>query len=113
MIIALLLGLSGTVLSGLMIYAIEENAGPLAGWVTADNGSSLLPAVISTARADEGADAKYDRHESAEEFWEDVHEIFANLMLLLIAVHVAGVLYSSHVERENLVRAMVTGRKRL
>ena len=113
MIVALLIGLSGTVFSGLMIYAIEENAGPLAGWVAAANASPVLPTIISTARADEDAYEEHDEHESAEEFWEEVHEIFANLMLLLIAVHVAGVLYSSHVDKENLVRAMITGRKRL
>jgi cytochrome b len=113
MIVALLISLSGTVYSGLMIYAIEENAGPLAGWVAADNSSPVLPGIISTARADEDADTEHGEHDSAEEFWEEVHEIFANLMLLLIAAHVAGVLYSSHVEKENLVKAMITGRKRL
>ena len=33
-------------------------------------------------------------------------------MLLLIAVHVAGVLFSAYIHRENLVKAMITGRKK-
>jgi cytochrome b len=119
MIVALLIGLSGITFSGVMLYAIEEDAGPLAGWVAAGNTSSSLPSIISTARADDDDDDEYEEDgehgedESAEEFWEEIHEFFANLMLLLIAAHVAGVLYSSYVEKENLVKAMITGRKRI
>lgn len=46
------------------------------------------------------------------ESFEDVHEAAASLMLALVGVHVAGVLVSSWLHRENLVRAMVTGYKR-
>lgn len=44
-------------------------------------------------------------------FFEELHELSANLMLLIIVIHVAGVFVSSWLHRENLVRAMVTGKK--
>lgn len=85
MILLLLLSLALTAGSGMALYAVDEHAGPLAGLMTAS--------------------------ESAEEFWEELHELFGNLTLVLVIVHVAGALVSSYLHRENLVKAMVTGRK--
>ena len=42
---------------------------------------------------------------------EEFHEVLGNGMLLLVGVHIAGVIVSSRLHRENLVRAMLTGRK--
>ena len=42
---------------------------------------------------------------------EEVHEAAANIMIALVGVHLLGVVVGSWVHRENLVRAMVTGRK--
>jgi cytochrome b len=84
MVIALLLGIALVSLTGMIIIASEGN-GPLAG------------TVFSTLSGD----------------WvEDVHEFFANFTLLMVIAHVSGVLVSSFLEGENLVKAMVTGRKK-
>jgi len=108
MIIALLLGLAVTSYSGLKVYAIEEGAGPLAQQATEIS-------VISAAYADDDDDEHEGKHEKEgdEDFWEEVHEASANFVLFLVVLHIAGVLVSSKLYKENLVRAMVTGKKKL
>lgn len=46
-----------------------------------------------------------------EDAFEDVHEALATAWLVLVGVHVAGVLVSSLLHRENLPRSIVTGYK--
>jgi len=46
------------------------------------------------------------------EWLEELHEFFSNAMLALVLVHVAGVLVSSRLHHENLVRGMIDGYKR-
>jgi cytochrome b len=87
MILILLIFLAATVFSGTVLYGMEERAGPLAAWVAENS--------------------------AREEIWEDLHEVFANLTLLLVVLHVVGVLFSSRAHRENLVKAMINGRKRV
>jgi cytochrome b len=43
---------------------------------------------------------------------EDIHGVFANGLLVLIALHIGGVRLASRRHGENLVRAMLTGLKR-
>lgn len=45
------------------------------------------------------------------EWLEEAHEVAATAMLAVVLVHVAGVAFGSWAHRENLVRAMVTGRR--
>jgi len=117
MVIALLLMLFIVSFSGLKLYALEEGKGPLAQNIE----------LISTAYADRDEDKtkyrekEYDEDESeksesdeddAEEFWEEIHEASTELLLLLIFVHIAGVFMSSLLHGENLVRAMISGKKK-
>ena len=49
---------------------------------------------------------------SRSEFMEDIHEVLANITLALVVLHVLGVIVASLAHGENLVSAMITGRKR-
>jgi len=84
MIVALLASICLVAFSGMVLIA-SEGQGPLAGTIfAAMNGETM----------------------------EEVHEFLANFSLLLVLVHVGGVLISSLLESENLVKAMITGRKK-
>ncbi len=43
---------------------------------------------------------------------EELHEGLSNLLLFCILVHIAGVIFTSWRQKENLVAAMISGRKR-
>jgi len=85
MVILLLSCIALIAFSGMVMIA-SEGHGPLAG------------TLFSTWNGD---------------WMEDIHEFLADFTLLLIFAHVAGVLFSSLLEGENLAKAMWTGRKKL
>ncbi len=87
MVIALLIGLVLTSVSGLALYGAEDYAGPLAGLMSG-TGKDAIEAL------------------------EEVHEFFAGFTLTLAVFHVMGVVLSSIVHRENLIKGMLTGCKR-
>ncbi len=45
------------------------------------------------------------------ETFEEIHELFANAMLVVVMLHILGVIASSFMHRANLAKAMVTGYK--
>jgi cytochrome b len=127
MILALLLSLAITTVTGLKLYGIEGH-GP---WAqnsainyTANNNHELVMLVNGRDHDDDdeyedrekydGKDKEREKHEvdeEAEEFWEEIHEFFANFTLLLVLLHITGVIISSARESQNLVKAMITGYK--
>ena len=85
MVLALLASLTLTVVSGIALYGATDFAGPLAGFLRGELAADLL---------------------------EGVHELGANLTLLLVLLHLGGVFFSSLEHGENLVKSMITGRKK-
>jgi cytochrome b len=88
MVVALMLSLTVTSLTGLAVYGAQELSGP-----------TMAPLLSGLS-------------EGWAHALEDIHEVLANLTLLLVLLHVAGVAFASLEHRENLVRAMITGLKR-
>lgn len=44
---------------------------------------------------------------------EDTHAYASDAVIVLVVVHIVGVVGMSMLQRENLIRAMITGRKRI
>jgi cytochrome b len=114
MAVALLASLGATTYTGMAMLA-QEGEGPLASVM----GPTAQVAVVSPALADDDEHEEHREHggeagghSEAGEQWEEIHEVFANLTLALMALHILGVIASSTAHRENLVRAMIDGRKR-
>jgi cytochrome b len=106
MVLALLVSLPAAGVTGLALQGAEQGTGPFA---SLSAGTTVtMPAVIAKAMAD---DDDEEENEGNEKLWEELHEFFANLTLLLVVLHITGVIIGSLAHRENLVRAMLTGRK--
>ena len=118
MILALLFALIGTTGTGMALLAVEEGEGPLAGIITAEaaGGVELGVTRAELVRSDDDDDddrGRYVEHEDGddEEVIEAFHSAFVYFTLTLVALHIFGVIASSFAHGENLVRAMITGRK--
>jgi cytochrome b len=109
MVFALLLFLAITVMTGMILYAAEEGAGPLAPFYA--QMESLQPGTVDADRDDDQPGAEREG-EGGEDTLEEFHEVAANATLALVIFHILGVILASFVHHENLARAMVTGRKR-
>lgn len=101
MVFVLLLFISLTCWSGLKVYAIEGK-GPLAQEVNI---------LIAPAYADDEELERKNFDKQAHRFWKDVHEFLANFTLFLVITHIIGAVLASIVHGENLIKAMVTGRR--
>ena len=84
MVVLLLVSLLLTTLTGFAVYGADQGAGPLAG--------------IGSEH---------------EEFWEEAHELCANFTLFLVVVHIIGVIVECNIHRENLIKAMWHGFKKI
>ncbi len=87
MIYILLIALIVLVCSGMLLIGLQLGLGPFAAWA--------LNVAFST-----------------EMQVTQLHAWCYQLLLVLIAIHLAGVVVESLIQRTNLVRAMITGNKR-
>lgn len=106
MVVTLLISLFMVSYTGLKLYAVEEGLGPLA------EGNNISLISRAYADSDEHKEDKYSVNKDSEDFWEELHEFFANFTVFLVLLHIAGVYFSGHLHKENLVKAMITGRKK-
>lgn len=97
MVLMLMVGCLATVWTGLELYAAEDGKGPLA------HATPVIAQALAAGEISLGGG----------EFWEEVHEVLANLTFLLVLLHIGGVVLASILHRENLIGAMFTGRKRV
>lgn len=108
MVIALLVSLLLTSVSGLKVYGLEGH-GPLAQATSVESTREIMMAE-NKFQFIYVNDDDHDEEEG-DEFWEEVHEFLANFTVLLVVMHITGVIISSIRENQNLIRAMITGYK--
>jgi cytochrome b len=118
MIAVLILSLLFLTLTGLKTYGVKGH-GPLAGHeisfvskAFADN-DEKRESEDNKQRSRRGKDFSAAEESEKNEFWKEVHETIAYFTLFLVSIHIAGAFVSSILHRENLIKAMITGRKQV
>jgi cytochrome b len=108
MIIVMLLFLLVTAFTGLKTLGSEGKG------LLANNGISIFRFAYADDDSDDHKKYKTGDHQKnrREEFWEEIHESMTSFMISLIIVHLAGVVVSSWIHKENLILAMINGRKK-
>jgi len=102
MVIALLVCLAATVATGLSAYGVQGK-GPLAVLMVTDanaNGNEAGYRALAKKRGEE-----------TESTVRELHDLLANITVALVGAHIFGVVVASFVHKENLVLAMITGKK--
>jgi len=94
---------AGGVLAGSAPRYLGHN--PLGGWM-------IVALLTNTALAGLSGWLYTTNAYWGEQWLEDLHEALSVSLLVLIAMHVAGVVVTSFAHRENLAGAMIHGRKR-
>lgn len=109
MIVVILASLLVTAFAGLKTLA-GEGRGPLAG-----NGIAVVRLTFADEDEHTGDAVTYRKDHTPgrqkDEIWEEIHEAMTGVMIFLIIVHIGGVIVSSWVHKENLILAMITGKK--
>jgi cytochrome b len=106
MIIALLACLAGTAATGIVANG-ERGQAPLAASVAAVSGTAYAEDNKAAHNTIQKGPAK-----GTESVVGNLHGALANITLSLVVLHILGVGLASFVHRENLVAAMINGRKR-
>ena len=83
MVILLLFGMLTVTISGIALDGAENWSGPMSG-MNLFHYTGLI---------------------------QSIHVITTDILLALIALHLMGILYSSVLHKENLVKSMITGKK--
>lgn len=108
MTLALLLALAATTITGMATLAQKEGRGPLTFLVA----QAARGPALATAPAGGGDEDEEEGDGEGHGIWKEIHEVATNVTLVLVLLHLGGVALASLAHRENLPRAMVTGRKR-
>ena len=87
MIFFLLTGLLILTLSGIILYSLENSAVPFASQFTQMDVDTII-------------------------FIELLHSVLADILMLSVLLHIAGVLLESLLQQQNLIAAIITGYKR-